>query len=135
MMIFLKGTKSKKLEDYIYRVCQYLELFNDEAIIDIEICPKSASLNVDGYCHGDDDHVNVSIARVVEGREVSLEEMKLTIAHEMVHAKQYASARLAQFELGNYLYENTVYKNIAYEDQPWEKEAYKLESIIYEACR
>ena len=62
--------------------------------------------------------------------------MLLTIFHEMVHVKQFASGDLKQrYKPGHvHLWKNKKYfiKETAYEDWPWEKEADELEIQLYE---
>jgi len=43
-----------------------------------------------GYCVGDDEFVDIVIAKNIDGEPVSYREMMITLAHELVHAKQFA---------------------------------------------
>lgn len=43
-----------------------------------------------GYCIGDDEFVDIVIAKNIDGEPVSYREMMVTLAHELVHAKQFA---------------------------------------------
>ena len=52
-----------------------------------------------------------------------------TLAHEMVHAKQFLRK-----ELDGNLWKKRNYDNVKYDDQPWEKEANRLEERLYKRC-
>ena len=86
-----------------------------------------------GDCWGDskDGYVEINVARKLEGKKIPFEEIMSTVAHEMVHAKQYL-----RNELNGY---STTWKgrNAAgykYENQPWEREALRLETKLYQEC-
>ena len=52
-----------------------------------------------------------------------------TLAHEMVHAKQYLRGELNGWTNS---WKGRKPRNYKYENAPWEKEAYKLEMKLYE---
>lgn len=66
---------------------------------------------------------------------LSLEDLLATVAHEMVHVKQYATGELKQYSVQKgYRYKNDYYPidyNIAY--RPWEIEASMLEKTLVNA--
>ena len=43
-----------------------------------------------GYCVGDDEFAEIVIAKNIDGEPVPYREMMVTLAHELVHAKQFA---------------------------------------------
>ena len=43
-----------------------------------------------GYCVGDDELSEVFIAKNIDGVPIPYREMMVTLAHELVHAKQFA---------------------------------------------
>ncbi len=57
--------------------------------------------------------------------------MMRTIAHEMVHCKQYF-----RYELNGWSgsWKGTKPRNYKYDNAPWEREAYKREDELYEKC-
>lgn len=56
-----------------------------------------------------------------------------TVAHEMVHVKQYARGEHAQLARGVFRWKRRYYSlDTDYDKQPWEKEAYKLEGPLFE---
>jgi hypothetical protein len=71
----------------------------------------------------------------------TIKEMLLTLAHEMVHVKQYARGELRDLlSLNKFTvnYKGTRHRLIVSDDpkymtQPWEVEAFELEEILYNA--
>jgi hypothetical protein len=66
-------------------------------------------------------------------KDISEEEKIRTIAHEMVHTKQYVYSELNEemtIWRGKEVSEEQYQK---YEDRPWEAEAYKLGDELYES--
>lgn len=63
------------------------------------------------------------------------DELLLTLAHELVHVKQYAKNELKQFcNLRGYRFKNDLYPlDYAYSLRPWEIEASVLESTLVES--
>lgn len=66
----------------------------------------------------------VEIARTSFGEKIPYFEQMITLAHEMVHIKQY---------MKNELSPNTEFKSdqIPYKNQPWEQEAQKMEYELF----
>ena len=53
-----------------------------------------------------------------------------TLAHEMVHVKQYALGTLDSFK-GDPLWNSKLHKTTSYYDLPWELEANGYEAIMF----
>ena len=145
-MIEVSGTKSLRLVEYIDRVANYLGLDEYDTWYEMQIvseCDQGAG----GYCHGDENDVEIEIARNDRAGKIPLEEMKINIAHEMIHAQQIASGRLINdgFIMRGegdektlayaHTWEGERFVNLPYSDHPWELEAYSREREVYEACR
>lgn len=61
-----------------------------------------------------------------------------TVAHEIVHVKQYARKELVDMCSGNYQMWNKVLYNevlVEYKKLPWEKEAIEQEKVLYKLWR
>ena len=58
-----------------------------------------------------------------------------TLAHEMVHLKQFARGHLKQYVRGGYRWMGKFVDNLEYENLPWEKEANTKEAILMELYR
>lgn len=57
-----------------------------------------------------------------------------TLAHELVHVKQYARKELVDMCSGNYkMWNKTLYNEniVGYKNLPWEKEASEQEKVLY----
>ena len=62
----------------------------------------------------------------------------MTLAHELVHVKQYARKELVDMCSGNYQMWNKVMYNeniVGYRNLPWEKEAIEREKVLYHLWR
>ena len=73
--------------------------------------------------------INIKIANIVFG-QASVEEKMKTLAHELVHAKQYITGEL-QFDKWKGTPEAN-YLHLPYAETPWEEEAYRLQEYLYE---
>jgi len=97
---------------------------------------KSVEVNIDigdyemfGLCGQIDDY-----EYEIELKDTDVVQMLITLAHEMVHVKQYARGELKQ------LVRQPLYRwkkeylplDTPYLEQPWEKEAYALEETLYD---
>jgi len=146
--MIIKGTTSKKLLSYIERVYDHLGLAEyQDCDFEVNLVPKCHA-NAGGFCNGDDEFVEVELARSDAAGRIPTEELKINIAHELVHAQQLASGRLVnkgfalrtneqgeQTLTTQQVFDGVNYIGVEYKDQPWEIEAYEKESKIYEACR
>ena len=115
--------KSRILQ-YVYQLSKELKinkLRNREIIIRFKNVMDDDAW---GYCIGDLYDIEIQI-----NRTIAFEDQMQTLAHEMVHAKQFLRG-----ELDGNLWKKRNYDHIKYEDQPWEKEANKLEKKLYKRC-
>lgn len=77
-----------RLCEYAHHVMEYLIPNHvGETSIDVYI-KKQLSYEAAGYCHGDDYSVIIELARNSCGEPYTLEELAVTLGHELVHAKQ-----------------------------------------------
>lgn len=83
-----------------------------------------------GYCTKmSKKHYEIEIDSSLE-----FEHMMITLAHEVVHVKQYATKELNTMFVGKNIvdvWKGKRYKNVEYEDQPWEWEALLMEENMY----
>lgn len=115
--------KDRVLE-YVSRLCKELKIHK---LRKPEITIHFKSVLADdawGYCHGDSTDIEIEI-----NRTIPFEDQMQTLAHEMVHAKQFLRK-----ELNGNLWKKRNYDHREYEEQPWEKEANKLEEKLYKRC-
>ena len=132
----------KMFAPYVEAVSTVLGL-NDTADIVVDF-KKKLDGDAGGYCFGDSESIQIEIATHVQGERCPIAEVRLYIAHEMIHAKQLLEGRLkdhgiriaASTPKGIMIFEmaqtwlGKTYTNIAYEDAPWEHEAYNLEKSV-----
>ena len=139
MLITLNGFRGKKkiklLEDAI---CYYaVMLMGNRLAINTEIEVSSKKLDgVLGYCTYEDDNVRPRSFQIdISNKITNKEELFKTIAHEMVHVKQYARGEMKdrykpaykQIWLGEEVDTNKTH----YYDLPWEIEAHGREHGLF----
>ena len=91
-------------------------------------------LDAYGLCEGDRDYAKITIAKKcpVTGRKLGFTEMMHTLAHEMVHARQFLRGELVAE--GAWKWKGRNADGYEYDNQPWEKEAYRLETELFHTC-
>jgi hypothetical protein len=62
-----------------------------------------------------------------------LEQMQ-TLAHELVHVKQYFRKELTYANTGEFCWKKRNAGGYKYENQPWEKEAFRMEKELFLEC-
>lgn len=106
-----------KIEEFIYTACQELDI--NESTYDLNI-DFIMDLEAHGFTDGDTDEANIQIKA-----DLQFDEMILTLAHELIHAKQFLKG-----DLVDQTYIGEDYSTVEYPEQPWELEAYDRESEI-----
>ena len=87
-------------------------------------------IDSEGSCEPVD--VNRYVIELKKG--MSLELSLITLAHEIVHVKQYAQKELKVIHIRNDLvdvWKGKRYRNVDYIDQPWEQEAFSMDEDLY----
>ena len=87
-----------------------------------------------GDCWGDTTEVEIDIARHMDDGPVAYTDILKTIAHEMVHGKQYLRGELNGWHDKWQGKSTKKYDNTPYKDLPWEIEALALEEVLYKKC-
>jgi len=129
---------SYEMSSYIHKVAEFLGISTLPGFVDIEFVKSLGTFA--GLADGDEDQVDISIAET-HGTKLNDRQIKINIAHEMVHAVQILTGRLVHTGLtrkGNdwsyrWSFDGKEYVNTTYNEQPWEDEAYNYEEKIYEA--
>lgn len=93
---------------------------------------------INALCQWEDDNHNCRSFIILVNKTLNKKTMLITLAHEMVHVKQYAKG-----ELKDYLRNDTVrwkkklfsLDEVDYWSSPWEVEAYTEDKILYEAFK
>lgn len=132
LILNLYGTirQKNRLEEFAEDVLN--ELFPQEPqkdwIINIRFCRK---LDAMGYCEMVDNAIEITILN-----QKSIDDVATTIAHELVHAKQFIKGQLNE-EMTRWCKEKIPYGprggcKIRYSQQPWEREAFEAEKWLTE---
>jgi len=123
----LKNTDKAFIFEYVQELQKELKINRlYSRIIRISFKDKRlAKEGVYGYCYGNDRLVDIEICRTQ-----SWEEQLQTLAHEMVHAKQFFRKEL----IDGYIYKGRNYWKCEYEHQPWEKSAHAKEEKLFQKC-
>jgi hypothetical protein len=122
------GTKNEKIIAFAEYVAAKLEI--DAYPVDILFEHESITGSDFGYTSGSTDYAEVTIFRRIYGSKIDMEEMLQTIAHELVHAKQFLTGRLS-LESMDYQWEGKKYNNENSISSPWEIEATDLGEKLY----
>lgn len=88
-----------------------------------------------GLCWGDNREAEIQIATKQWGQPVSRQDRLMTLAHELVHAKQYLMRHLADSDQDGYVTrwhgEDVAFDPEQEQNMPWELEASSVEEPIY----
>lgn len=88
-----------------------------------------------GLCDGKKgEYAEIVIARKcpITERKLGFIEMMQTLAHEMVHARQFIRGQLKN--TGGWAWKGRKADGFEYDNQPWEKEAFRLEKKLFMEC-
>jgi len=130
-----------ELYKYIHKVGRFLGISSLPGYVEIEIVEDLGRFA--GLVDGDEDQVDISIAETFNGERIDDMQIKINIAHEMIHAVQILTGRLIHSGLClqdgimsyKWIFDGKEYQNLIYSDQPWENEAYEYEKEVYEAIK
>ena len=130
IIVDIKGqiTEKKRIIEYCENALAYfLTDLSKQIEINLTVL-KELDGQAFGYCSGDETSVEIEIAKVSDGYKLSLNEMMLNLAHELIHAKQFIKGDLAS---SGKIWRHVDYSTVPYSIRPWEKQAYMFEDIIY----
>ena len=138
MMIFVNG-QSKNKHALISEVieCVAKQLMSKRLLETLEINVECVYNLIEKSGHAgtaiwEDDDYRPKVFSMEVDTAQSHNELVTTIAHEMVHIKQYATNQLRQLNrVPYYRYGDKRYDlNTEYDKRPWEIEAYELEKDL-----
>jgi hypothetical protein len=122
----------KKVESYIHALAKELGIHRLYSKVLMVKFSTKLDGEAQGLCWGDHKtHAEIFVAKTSCGDEMSMESMMQTLAHEMVHAKQYLRRELCGYSMA---WKGRKPRNYKYENAPWEKEAYRLEEELFNKC-
>jgi len=131
--IFFTGRwpQKKRFERFTLDVLNHF--FKNKLKRNVDIHLKMVTKQSDlGFCHGDRNEVYIDLCRNHENYEgiFTLDDIAKTLAHELVHAKQYLRGEIKPTDN---IWHKTgeVYDDTSYRQLPWEHEAYMMEDFLY----
>lgn len=128
-------TEYKYIWEFAIKAVYYLGIEQEEVNIIISVKNKLPD-QAYGYCHGEDEDIEIELARRSYDNKLDRETILRTLAHEMVHAKQFIKGELKRARADTVLWKNKKYDwSEDDDDNPWEVEAYALENEVYEHCQ
>jgi len=133
-------TKKKKLkrlvEDVIFHVAPKLMSWRLAETLYIDVMFKKNLIknqNAYGFTEVEDlDSRRYKEFTILLDADLDYTDLITTIAHEMVHVKQYAKDELRELE-DNFRFRKEYFeKSMYYDEEPWEDEAHELEFKLVE---
>lgn len=128
-LLYISGRikNKKRVESYIHALSKELGIHRLRTKFITVTFKNELDSDAQGYCLGDREEVEIDIARTSCGDPLSMESMMKTLAHEMVHAKQWLRGEIND--------QGDTWKGMETSgEEPWEVEAYDLEDTLYEKC-
>lgn len=137
--VLIENSPSFALSDYTFRVAEALGIDRLGGYVKVKFEEEDIThflAEVDGT----EDRVDLTVR--LDG-QITDDQVKVHIAHEMIHAVQILTGRLIHIGLTwcedahaivyKHIFDGKEYVNVKYADQPWEIEAYSYEEEVYNA--
>jgi len=123
----IKGTRSEALKQFALNVMYAYDIIEEDVEINFEdrhwLVPDAY-----GYTSYDDSNVCIDIYRNAQGRRLTFDELRISLLHELTHAKQFLKGELQYTDkVGTMVWKGCRYEGIPAHEQPWEIEAYSVE--------
>lgn len=123
-------TRSKDRKEFLTAVANFyakeLRLNRSKITVRIETVPDL--LKATGY-RGGCIKISKDLISISVDSRLNTETVCTVLAHEMVHAKQYAFGQL-KFDDGDYIWLGKKNRTVHYYDYPWEVEAFGRERLL-----
>jgi len=130
----IKGKASGIIDVYVYNLCKSLGISRMRSkLIQVYFTTDQEGQLGNAWGCSKEGYAEINIARKCEGKKVEYSEMMQTLAHEMVHVKQYFRNELDGTGM-NFKWKGRNANGYKYENQPWEREAFKREEGLYKEC-
>lgn len=130
----IKGKASGIIDVYVYNLCKSLGIGRMRSkLIQVYFTTDQEGQLGNAWGCSKEGYAEINIARKCEGKKVEYSEMMQTLAHEMVHVKQYFRNELDGTGM-NFKWKGRNANGYKYENQPWEREAFKREEGLYKEC-
>jgi hypothetical protein len=130
----IKGKASGIIDIYVFNLCKSLGISRMRSkLIQIYFVSDQEGQLGNAWGCSKEGYAEINIARKSQGTKVSYKEMMQTLAHEMVHVKQYFRNELDGTGM-KFKWKGRNANGYQYENQPWEREAFKREEVLYNEC-
>jgi len=130
----IKGKASGIIDVYVFNLCKSLGISRMRSkLIQIYFVSDQEGQLGNAWGCSKEGYAEINIARKSQGTKVSYKEMMQTLAHEMVHVKQYFRNELDGTGM-KFKWKGRNANGYQYENQPWEREAFKREEVLYNEC-
>jgi hypothetical protein len=130
-MEFKVQSRSKELKRYVEllmpRLIKELKLENSRKFVLVEIAKNA----VDDKAYGATTNLPGLDSFVIALKPQKWNDLGSTLAHEMVHVKQFAKGQLQVKNGVRYWCGKKYTKRTKYMDQPWELEAFARQEIVF----
>jgi len=125
---------SAVVDEYVGLLCRELNIHRlKNKLIHIRFVTRLEGMYGCGWGCKKEGVAEIKIARWVEKEKIAYEDMMVTLAHEMVHIKQYFRGELDGSN-HRWVWKGRKADGWQYENQPWEREATRLELPLYKKC-
>jgi hypothetical protein len=122
-----RSPKSKfYVESLMPGLIKQLKLENSRKFVLIEI-----ARGITPNAYGSTTNLPGLDSYIIALRPQKWEDLGSTLAHEMVHVKQFAKGQLQSADGKNYWMGKRVTRRVKYLDQPWEVEAFQRQEILF----
>lgn len=123
-------SRSKVLKQYVEalmpRLIKQLKLERSRKFVLIEV-----ARNITPGAYGSTTNLPGLDSYVIALKPQKWEELGTTLAHEMVHVKQFAKGHFQIVDGKHYWKGKHITKRVKYLDQPWEVEAFSRQEILF----
>jgi hypothetical protein len=143
IVVSTKGVRSKARREFIELAAKKIlgKLINPRTNLDVEIIfkkmgsadsPARKDLMLFGLCLPEEHGRFPRMFTIEISNEMELHEQMITLSHELVHVKQFATNELYEYARQPiYRWRNKKYTNRVYSRRPWERQAYRLQEKLW----
>jgi hypothetical protein len=142
MKIKIKGMPDKSTRKLCKEAIRYYgnELLSSRLSknITVDVIFEVLPSPIKAMCQWQDDNHRCREFVILIHKKLNKKQTLITLAHEMVHVKQYATGELKDYlRTESVRWQNKVFSldKVKYWSSPWEKEAYKKDETLYEAFK
>lgn len=133
----IHGNKQALIENAILFFAENLISKRTSKTLEIDVHVTNSS--ADGFCEYNDSNINPRSFTIVLDKNLTGNELIKTIAHELVHVKQYVKGELKERykPKHHHLWHNKKFtvNDSNYNDVPWEVEAREFEIKLFNIYR